>query len=169
MHELDPKHRPLAPPPGGDQAASPLGSHSGGCGLEHGLRRRTGAGGDDSPDTRPDHATRWLDEARQRVKGLHSGAGPQRKRRVTGGGRPCGRRRSQTTRGILNYQQLAPLLAERVALAEATLDQEAFGLTPQDATARRDCFLALETADQRDWRPLMDIWRKRFLVAETGH
>jgi CRISPR-associated endonuclease/helicase Cas3 len=104
MHDLDPKHRPLAPPPRGDQAASPLGSHPGGCGPEHGLRGRAGGAGDDSRDTRPDHATRWI----------------------------------ETTRGILSYEQLAPLLAERVALAEVEIYQEAFAARPLDETLLLD-------------------------------
>lgn len=121
MIELDPKHRPLAPPAGGDQAPPPLGNHPDGRGAEHGLRGRTGAAGDDPRDTRPNRATRFVDEARQRVNGLHAGAGPQRKRTVAGGGCPFGRRLPQTTRGLLSYAALAPLLAERVAFAEAAL------------------------------------------------
>lgn len=98
MHDLDPKHQPLAPPSGGDQTASPLGSHPGGCGTEHGLRGRASAGGDDSRNTRPDHATRWI----------------------------------ETTRGILSYEQIAPLLAERVALAEAALYNDTFAASQLD-------------------------------------
>lgn len=98
MSELDPKHRPLAPPPGGDQTAPPLGSHPGGRGPEHGLRERTGAGSDHPRDTRPDRATRYL----------------------------------ETTRGILSYAELAPLLAERVTLAEAALYREVLARQPLD-------------------------------------
>jgi CRISPR-associated endonuclease/helicase Cas3 len=98
MSELDPKHRPLAPPPGGHQAPPPLGSHPGGRGAEHGLRGRTGAGSDHPRDTRPDHATRFL----------------------------------ETTRGILSYAALAPLLAERVTVAEAALYREEFSARPLD-------------------------------------
>lgn len=87
MSELDPKHRPLAPPPGGGQTPPPLGVDPGGRGGEHGVRGGTSAGTDYPRDTRPDHATRWI----------------------------------ETSRGILSYAELAPLLAERVTLAEAAL------------------------------------------------
>lgn len=51
---------------------------------------------------------------------------------MAGGGRPSGRRRTQTTRSILSYQSLAPLLAERVAIAETALYQDAFAARPLD-------------------------------------
>ena len=98
MHDVDPKHRPLAPPSGGGQAPPPLGSDPGGRGGEHGVRGGTGAIGDDPRDTRPDRATRWV----------------------------------ATSLGLLSYQQLAPLLAERVALAEADLYRGAFAARPLD-------------------------------------
>ncbi|GAB5562066.1 MAG: hypothetical protein SynsKO_37130 [Synoicihabitans sp.] len=108
MHYLDPKHRTLGPPSGGDQAASPLGVHPGGYGPEHGTRGLAGSGGNDPRDTRPDHATRWI----------------------------------QTTRGILSYQDVAPFLAEQVALTYA--------------------------AEQNNWHPLMDVWRQHFVQADTS-
>ncbi len=98
MSELDPKHRPLAPPTGGDEAPPPLGGHPGGRSGEHGFRERTGAAGDDSRDTRPDRATRFV----------------------------------ETTRGLLSYTALAPLLAERVAIAEAALYSGAWSEHPLD-------------------------------------
>ena len=38
-----------------------MGGHSPECGAEHGLRARAGCGGDDSRDTRPDRATRFVE------------------------------------------------------------------------------------------------------------
>lgn len=98
MSELDPKHRPLAPPPGGGQAPPPLGSDRGGRGGEHGVRKGARATGDDPRDTRPDRATRWI----------------------------------ETTRGLLSYLELAPLLAERLAIAEASLYSGAWADRPLD-------------------------------------
>jgi hypothetical protein len=215
MHDVDPEHRPLAPPSGGDQAPPPLGSDPGGRGGEHGVRGQAGAGGDYPRDTRPDRATRWL----------------------------------ETSRGLLSNQQLAPLLAARVALAEADLFWGHFSacpldedlvldfhvrvcgelvpewvarwpaasaalsaltleflavaegrfltvhpfrdsngrtirlfllellrrldlphvvLAPQDEPARVAYLAAFETADCRDWRPLMETWRERFARADTS-
>lgn len=96
MSELDPEHRPLAPPPGGGQAPPPLGRDPGGRGGEHGVRGGAGAGGDHPRDTRPDRATRFV----------------------------------ETSRGVLSYAELAPLLAERVALAEAALYSGAWADAP---------------------------------------
>lgn len=87
QHDLAGKHPALAGAPGGAQAPDPSGCHSSGCGGEHGLREGTRAGGEDSRDTRPDRATRYL----------------------------------ETSHGILSYTELAPLLAERVALVELDL------------------------------------------------
>ena len=89
--ELAEPNPPLATTPGAAQAAAPVGDNSGRRGPEHGLRAGAGAGGDDSRDTRPDRATRFV----------------------------------ETTRGTLSYAELAPLLAERVAAAEAALYREA--------------------------------------------
>ena len=90
--ELAGPNPPLATPLGAAQAATPLGDDCGRRGAEHGIREGAGAGGDDSRDTRPDRATRFV----------------------------------ETTRGILSYAELAPLLAERVATTEADLYREAF-------------------------------------------
>ncbi len=48
-------------PAAGAQAAPPLGCHSSQCGPEHGLRTGAGGAGDDSRDTRPDRATRYVE------------------------------------------------------------------------------------------------------------
>ena len=90
--ELDREHRPLAQPDAGHQAPASLGGDPDGCGGEHGVRGRAGAGGDDSRDTRPDRATRFV----------------------------------ETTRGILSYSELAPLLAAYVTDAEAAIYRGAF-------------------------------------------
>ena len=60
-HELEGEHRPLAQPVAGGEAAQPVGGYPAECGAEHGLRGRTGAAGDDSHDTRPDRATRYVE------------------------------------------------------------------------------------------------------------
>lgn len=59
--DLHRDHPPVEGPAAGAQAATPLGSHSSERGAEHGLRAGTGAGGDDSRDTRPDRATRFVE------------------------------------------------------------------------------------------------------------
>lgn len=60
-HELEGEHHPLAQPAAGGETAPQLGGDPDGCGTEHGLRGGTGAGGEDSRDTRPDHATRFIE------------------------------------------------------------------------------------------------------------
>jgi len=54
-------HPPVEGPAAGAQAAAPVGSHSLECSAEHGLRAGTGFLGDDSRDTRPDRATRFVE------------------------------------------------------------------------------------------------------------
>ncbi|CAN5900226.1 hypothetical protein BH11VER1_BH11VER1_11160 [soil metagenome] len=61
--ELQGKHQPMEGIDAGAQAAAPLGSYTPGCGAEHGLREGACADGDDSRDTRPDRATRYVETA----------------------------------------------------------------------------------------------------------
>jgi CRISPR-associated endonuclease/helicase Cas3 len=122
--ELAGQHPSLATTPGAAQAAAPVGDDSGRCGPEHGLREGAGSGGDDSRDTRPDRATRFV----------------------------------ETTRGILSYAELAPLLAERVAGVEAELYREVFA----SHALNESLFLALHARICGDlvpdwagrWRPI---------------
>ncbi len=100
-------HQPLAHPSSAGETAPPRGSDSLGCGSEHGRRGGTRPDGANPRDTRPDHATRYVEIAR----------------------------------GILSYSELAPLLAERVAL---------------------------EAADQLDWRPLISVWEQRLVQASSS-
>ncbi len=60
-HDREGEHRPLARPDAGGEAAPPVGGDPAGCGAEHGLRGGAGAGGEDCRDTRPDHATRFIE------------------------------------------------------------------------------------------------------------
>ena len=60
-HDLAGKHPALAGPTAGAQAPDSLGGDPARCGGEHGLREGTCAGGEDSRDTRPDRATRYLE------------------------------------------------------------------------------------------------------------
>ncbi len=46
------------------------------------------------------------------------------------------------------------------------LDLPRVGLAPQDPAGRAHYFTALEAADRRDWRPLLEIWRKRFAASD---
>lgn len=62
--ELAGQHPEMAKAPGAAQAATPLGDDSGRRGPEHGVREGAGAGGDDSRDTRPDRATRFVETTR---------------------------------------------------------------------------------------------------------
>jgi CRISPR-associated endonuclease/helicase Cas3 len=54
----------------------------------------------------------------------------------------------------------------RLFLAELMrrLDFPGVVLGPEGEAERADYFLALEAADQFDWRPLTEIWRARFGV-----
>lgn len=79
-------------PAAGAQDTPPLGSHPPQCSPEHGLRAGAGGAGDNSRDTRPDRATRFV----------------------------------ETTRDILSYSELAPLLAERVTRLEEAVQREEF-------------------------------------------
>jgi hypothetical protein len=58
-----------------------------------------------------------------------------------------------TTRGLLTYAQLAPLLAERVQQVEQRI-------------AAGD-FAALRASHPLDWRPFAAIWRQRREAFET--
>lgn len=98
MNELDRENQAMAPASPGSEAPPLLGSDSAGCGAEHGLRRRAGADGADSRDTRPDHATRYI----------------------------------ETSRGVLSYAELAPLLADRVTEVEAAIVAGEFAALPVD-------------------------------------
>ncbi|MGQ0525492.1 MAG: Fic family protein [Betaproteobacteria bacterium] len=40
-------------------------------------------------------------------------------------------------------------------------------LAPGDEPARSEYLAALRAADRNDWRPLMDVWRRRFEAGET--
>lgn len=51
----------MAPTAPGGETPSPLGGHSGGRGAEHGLRAGASEPLDDSRDTRPDRATRYVE------------------------------------------------------------------------------------------------------------
>lgn len=59
-----------------------------------------------------------------------------------------------TAVGALSYRQLAPLLAERVAVAELEIFERRFA--------------ALQAYDQNNPRPLMDIWRQRLSEGEPS-
>ncbi len=86
-HDHEGEHHPLAQSAAGGEAAAQLGSDSSGCGAEHGLREGACGDREDHRDTRPDHATRFI----------------------------------ETTRGVLSYTELAPLLADRVTIVEAAI------------------------------------------------
>lgn len=98
MNELDRKNQAMASASAGSEAAPLLGGDPAGCGAEHGLRGRAGASDPDSRDTRPDHATRFI----------------------------------ETTHGTLSYAELAPLLADRVAIVEAAIVAGEFAASPVD-------------------------------------
>ena len=59
--ELAGQHPPLATASGAVQAANPVGDDSGGGGPEQGLRAESAAGVDNSRDTHPDRATRFVE------------------------------------------------------------------------------------------------------------
>jgi CRISPR-associated endonuclease/helicase Cas3 len=86
-HDLAGKHPAVEGTHGGAETPDSLGGDSARRGGEHGVREGTGAGGEDSRDTRPDRATRYI----------------------------------ETSRGILSYAQLAPLLSDYVTAVEADL------------------------------------------------
>ena len=60
-HDSEGEHHPLASPAAGGETAPPLGSDSAGCGSEHGLREGACGDREDHRDTRPDHATRFIE------------------------------------------------------------------------------------------------------------
>ena len=63
IHEQFRSHPPLEGTDTGAQNATPMGCHSLECGPQHGLRARTGGHSDESRDTRPDRATRFVETA----------------------------------------------------------------------------------------------------------
>src|SRR5438445_459642 len=85
----------------------------------------------------------------------------------------------QTTRGLLSYSQLAPLLAERVLRVETSIASGAYASQNLGGEFIPRFHLAIAGAvvpewagrcrDGRDWRPLMKIWEQRFeQFGETG-
>ncbi len=64
IHELAANRESLAQTPLEGEAAPPLGEHSLEGGTEHGIRERTGGREEPSRETRPDHATRYLETSR---------------------------------------------------------------------------------------------------------
>lgn len=119
------------------------------------------------------------------VAGHSPGCGPEHGVRAgAGGDSPPARdtrpdratRFIETTRGVLAYSELAPLLAERVLRLETALYQPEFAASPPDERLaakfhRRIChdlvpdFHTLEAADRSDWQPPMAIWQHRFTSA----
>jgi len=101
----------------------------------------------------------------------------------------------ETSRGILAYSELTPLLGERVLRLETAIYRVEFASCPLDERLpaefhRRICddlvpnwasrwrtieirvghqayFHALEAADHSNWQPLMGIWQNRLTRAET--
>ena len=117
LHDLAGKHPPLAVTPGGAQAPDSLGGDPARCGGEHGLREGIRLGGEDSRDTRPDRATRFV----------------------------------ETTRGILSYTELAPLLSDRVTALEADLLKGVFASAALDETLILDLHRAIAGDLVPDW------------------
>lgn len=62
--DLAAKHPPVEVASSGTEAADSLGFDPERCGREYGVREGTGTGGEDSRDTRPDRATRFIETAR---------------------------------------------------------------------------------------------------------
>lgn len=60
-HELAGDHRSVAQPSRAGETAPPLGQHPGAGGAEHGLRERAGGRESASRETRPEHATRFIE------------------------------------------------------------------------------------------------------------
>ncbi|MEI6870972.1 MAG: Fic family protein [Verrucomicrobiota bacterium] len=48
------------------------------------------------------------------------------------------------------------------------LDLPRVTLAPEDTESRATYFLALEAADQLDWRPLISVWEQRLVQAESS-
>lgn len=63
-HDLATNRDPLAQPFLAGEATPPLGIHPGPSSTEHGLRKRTSGRGSSSRQTRPAHATRYLETTR---------------------------------------------------------------------------------------------------------
>jgi len=67
----------------------------------------------------------------------------------------------ETTRGLLTYAQLAPLLAERVLVVEERIATGDFAGTPLDGDFLLYLHKSIRAGDALDWKPLADIWRQR--------
>ena len=130
------------------------------------------------------------------LEGHSPGRGPEHGLRGgAGGNAPAARdtrpdratRFIETTRGVLYYAQIAPLLAEQVLLLEAAihpfqdfngrtirlfllellrrLDLPLVVLAPALESERQTYFRALEAADRSQWQPLVEIWQHRFTTS----
>ncbi|MFN0075469.1 MAG: hypothetical protein ACKVY0_03230 [Prosthecobacter sp.] len=158
--------------------APPLGYHPGEGGAEHGLRggaepkgprrdrqplaarraRRawgasesTGAGGEDSRDTRPDRATSRVGATLQPFAVI---------RKAVGLFFAEGRFLTIHPFRDFNGRTIRLLLTELLR----RLDLPRVTLAPEGEAARAAYFLALEAADRFDWQPLMEVWNERLLV-----
>jgi CRISPR-associated endonuclease/helicase Cas3 len=126
-HDVAAKHHPVATTSRPGEAASSLADGSEPGRAQHGLR--AGAGGREPPsrDTRPDHATRFV----------------------------------ETTRGILSYTELAPLLAERVQAVLSDLVAGRYAERPLD----EDFLLELHARISGD---LVPEWAGRWRIEEVS-
>ena len=78
----------------------------------------------------------------------------------------------ETTRGVLSYSQLAPILAERVLVIgrvtasgefeDLAITPKFIDLTPTGPEAIARYIGALREADALNWSPLRGIWEVRF-------
>ena len=240
-HELEGEHCSLAQPDAGGEAAAEVGVDPAGCGPEYGLRAGAGCGGEDSRDTRPDRATRFVETTQgvlsytelapllaervtlveaailagdyalhpldeRLVLELHSGicgdlvpvwAGKWRDIEVRVGHlEPPPPYQlpmlmwdyglDLQTRWLVAAAELSELTLEMLAFAEGRfltihpfrdfngrtirlflvellrrLDLPEVNLAPERETERHRYFAALEAADERDWSPLVEVWRER--------
>ena len=139
-HHLDEGRRKLAPPPAGRAAAPAPGGNSPSCGQLHGHGRRAGGRGMDPETTRPpDSGT------------THPPAPATRY--------------FQTHDAILKYQDLVPLLGERVAETELSIYDREFAAFPL-----HDLLLQLHRCICRDLIPeIAGRWRRQDVRVGEDH
>jgi len=245
--DLPRKHPPMEGSSPGAQDAASMGGDPVGCRPEHGLRAGAGGAGDDSRDTRPDRATRFVETTlgilsysqlaphlAERVTRLEAAVLAEEfaartldeelliefHARICGGLTPDWAGKWPTVEVAvgpltpppphqllmlmrdyaLDLQALwdgasgndIDLTLEFLAFAEGRflsihpfrdfngrtirvflvellrrLDLPRVDLAPESEAARAHYFTALETADRREWQPLVTIWKLRFTEAQT--
>lgn len=165
--DLAGENPPLARLDAGAETGNPPRRDPAGRSGEHGFREGTRAGGEDSRDTRPDRATRFIETAQGILS--YTELAPLLAERVARVEFDLYENLAFAAFAEGRFLTIHPFRdfngrTIRVFLLEILrrLDLPRVQLAPQTDDRRAEYFTALEAADRHDWKPLMAIWQQRF-------